>query len=172
MSRTDQTVLGSTGCWCDVLTFAKVLQARLKMYRYEHNRTMSTSAASQLIANQLYSKRFFPYYVSNILIGLEPDGQGYVYSYDPIGHREKSRCRAGGSSASLLQPMLDSHVALKNMAIIPDEKKNLSKEAAVSLIKDLFASAAERDIYCGDSVLIRIVTADGITDDQFQLRKD
>lgn len=171
MDRTDETVMGSTGCWCDVLTFTKVLEARLKMYRYEHNRTMSTSAASQLIANQLYSRRFFPYYVSNILVGLE-DGQGVVYSYDPIGHREKSKSRAGGSSAALLQPMLDSQVALKNMAVVPEEKKVLTKDAAVTLIKDLFSSAAERDIYCGDAVLIRIVTKEGIVDETFQLRKD
>lgn len=29
--RTDQTVLGSTGCWCDVLTFVRVLQTRIKV---------------------------------------------------------------------------------------------------------------------------------------------
>ena len=74
--RTESTVLASTGCWCDILTFVKVMEARIKMYRYEHNRVMSTAAAAQMLAIQLYSKRFFPYYISNILVGLDADGRG------------------------------------------------------------------------------------------------
>lgn len=165
-------MLGSTGCWCDILTFVKVLEARVKTYRYEHNRTISTSAAAQLIAIMLYSKRFFPYYISNIVAGLDADGDGVVYSYDPVGHCEKHTYRAGGSSAPLLQPMLDNQVGLKNMEIIPDDKKVLTKETAVKLVKDVFTSAAERDIYTGDSVLIKVITKDGIADQVFQLRKD
>jgi 20S proteasome subunit beta 6 len=120
----------------------------------------------------LYSKRFFPYYISNIVAGLDADGDGVVYSYDPVGHCEKHTYRAGGSSAPLLQPMLDNQVGLKNMEIIPDDKKVLTKEAAVKLVKDVFTSAAERDIYTGDSVLIKVITKDGIADQVFQLRKD
>lgn len=172
MTRTETTVLGCTGCWCDVLTFTKVLEARLKMYRYEHNRIMSTPAAAQMLAIQLYSKRFFPYYISNILVGLDADGKGAVYSYDPVGHMEKHTYRAGGSSAALLQPLLDNQVGLKNMELVPEEKRKMSKEAAVTLIKDAFTSAGERDIYCGDSVLIRVVTKDGIADEVFPLRQD
>ena len=97
---------------------------------------------------------------------------GAVYSYDPVGHMEKENFTAGGSSAALLQPLLDNQIGLKNMEIVPEEKKQISKEAAVTLIKDAFTSAAERDIHCGDSVLIKVVTKDGITDEIFQLRKD
>merc|ERR1711913_150199 len=91
----DKTVLGSTGCWCDILTFCKVAEMRMKSYRY--------------------NKRFFPYYISNILGGLDDKGKGYLYSYDPVGHCERNMYRAGGSSVSLLQPLLDNQVGLKNM---------------------------------------------------------
>jgi 20S proteasome subunit beta 6 len=65
-----KAVLGSTGCWCDVLTLAKLVEAKMQIYKNTHNKVMSTAATAQMIATMLYSKRFFPYYVSNILVIL------------------------------------------------------------------------------------------------------
>ncbi len=61
-------MLGSSGCWCDVLTFSRLLETRMKIYQNTHNRRMSTSATAQLVSIMLYSKRFFPYYISNIVV--------------------------------------------------------------------------------------------------------
>lgn len=80
------------------------------MYLHEHNKEMSTPALAQMLSTMLYYKRFFPYYVSNILAGLESDGSGWVYSYDPIGNMQRSKFCAGGSSGALLQPLLDNQV--------------------------------------------------------------
>ena len=55
-------------------------------------------------------RRFFPYYISNILAGLDNEGRGVVYSYDPVGHSERTTYRAAGSAVSLLQPLLDNQV--------------------------------------------------------------
>lgn len=167
---TPQAVLGSTGCWADVVTFAKVLEARIKNYRFDHNRVMSTPACAQLISNMLYYKRFFPYYISNILAGLDENGKGVIYSYDPIGHCEKFTYTTGGSSCSLIQPILDNQVGRENIA--NSEKITLSKEAALKLIRDVFVSAGERDIYVGDSVYIQEITAQGIQSYTHSLRKD
>ena len=104
-------VLGSTGCWCDVLTFARLMDARVKIYSNTHGKMMGTGATAQMVATMLYSKRFFPYYISNILAGLDEDGKGVVYSYDPVGHVEKHTYRAGGSSVALLQPLMDNQVS-------------------------------------------------------------
>jgi len=169
---TNQTILGSTGCWCDILTFTRILEARLKMYKYEHNRTLTTPAASQLVTNMLYFRRFFPYYISNVLAGLDSDGEGIVYSYDPIGHCERSKYRAGGSSAALLQPLLDNQIGLKNIENADEARKNLSKDDALKIVKDVFISACERDIYTGDALMIKIVTPEGVTSERFELRKD
>ncbi len=45
----------------------------MKSYRHTHNKEMGTKAVAQMTATMLYHKRFFPYYVSNILAGLDED---------------------------------------------------------------------------------------------------
>lgn len=64
---------------------------------------MSTAAAAQMMSILMYNKRFFPYYVNNILAGLDDEGRGAVYSYDPVGHYSRSDYRATGNSRNLLQ---------------------------------------------------------------------
>jgi len=166
----DRTVLGCTGCWCDVVAFTRILEARMKIYLHEHLKPMSTTAVAQLVSTMLYQKRFFPYYVSNILAGLDQDGKGTLYSYDPVGHCEKNKYRAGGAAGAMLQPLLDNQVGLKNMAgTIPT---NITKENALRVIKDSFISAAERDTSTGDGIIINIITKSGIEVEHFSLRKD
>lgn len=46
-----------------------------QMYLHEHHKPMSTPAVAQLIVTMLYHKRFFPYYISNILAGLDEEGK-------------------------------------------------------------------------------------------------
>ena len=48
----------------------------------------------------------------------------------------------------------------------------LSKAKAVTLVKDVFTSAAERDINTGDAVVIHVINKQGITKETFPLRRD
>ena len=48
------------------------------MYSQEHHDEMSTTAIAQLVATLLYWKRFFPYYVSNMVVGLDEQGDTLI----------------------------------------------------------------------------------------------
>lgn len=48
---------------------------------------------------------------SVILAGIDRDGTGAVYSYDPVGSYERESCRAAGSAQSLIQPFFDMQVS-------------------------------------------------------------
>lgn len=146
------------------------MEARMQMYTHTHNKVMSTTAVAQMLSIVMYSKRFFPYYVSNIVAGLDENGKGVVYSYDPIGHCELAQYRAGGSAGALLQPVLDNQIGFKNQEGVNEKKVSLDR--AIQVIKDMFISAAERDIYTGDGVSISIITKDGIKKEKIALRKD
>jgi len=169
-SLTTKTVMASTGCWADVLTLNKVLQKRLMMYGHEHHDTMSTTAVAQLLSTMLYWRRFFPYYVSNILAGLDEEGKGVVYHYDPVGHMEKVKFSAAGASVSLIQPFLDNQVGALNMKGVDPPK--MTKEFARQLIHDSFISAAERDINTGDGIIMYTITKDGTAEETVKLRRD
>lgn len=45
------------------------------MYRHAHAKDMPLRAIARLIQTMLYAQRFFPYYVYNILGGIEEDGE-------------------------------------------------------------------------------------------------
>jgi 20S proteasome subunit beta 6 len=56
------------------------------------------------------------------------------------------------------------------MENVTPEPVNIPK--AMQILKDAFISAAERDIYTGDSLYISIITKDGIQEEKFALRRD
>lgn len=174
VSKTTQispdTVVGSCGFHGDVLTLTKVIQTRLKMFNYQHNKEMDSPSVAAMLSTVLYYRRFFPYYVYNIVAGLDKEGKGCVFSFDPVGSYERETYRAGGSASSMLQPLLDNQIGLKNQegaTVMP-----ISKDKAVALVKDVFTSAAERDIHTGDAVVIHVISKLGITKETFPLRRD
>lgn len=67
-------MLASAGMQADMKALHKMLVSRHVMYKYNHNKPMSVSAAAQLLSNTLYYKRFFPYYTFNLCAGLDADG--------------------------------------------------------------------------------------------------
>lgn len=172
----DNCVVGCVGFHGDCLTFTKTLEIRLKMYEHEHNVKASAPAVAQLVSTMLYNRRFFPFYVNTVVAGINKEGEGCIYSYDPVGSYERETYRAGGSSASLLQPLLDNQLGAKNQSASFELNRTYtvksSKEVVMALIKDAFISAAERDIYTGDSLVINIVTKDGVAVEYFPLRRD
>merc|ERR1712179_701665 len=69
----DTTVVGQVGFQGDCQFLMKILDTRSKMYQFDHGRQLSCSASASLVSKLLYSRRFFPLYVYNIVIGCEKD---------------------------------------------------------------------------------------------------
>lgn len=53
-------------------------------YEHAHNKPMPLKAIARLIQTMLYGRRFFPYYVYNILGGIEEDGQSSIPCCAPL----------------------------------------------------------------------------------------
>ncbi|RKO89514.1 nucleophile aminohydrolase [Blyttiomyces helicus] len=163
-------VLATGGMYADGLTLVKRLEQRLEWYFHQHEKTMGIGALAQMLSIMLYNKRFFPYYVWNTLGGLDEEGKGCVFSYDPVGNYEKHHWNCSGSAGHLIQPFLDNQVGHKHQ---PKAQAGLlSFDHVVRLVKDAFTGATERDIYTGDYLEIFIVRAGGITKEKIDLKKD
>ncbi|RKP11785.1 nucleophile aminohydrolase, partial [Piptocephalis cylindrospora] len=112
----DKVILGTSGFHADGSQLTKRVKQQMDWYKYKHNKAISCPATAQMLSNMLYMRRFFPYYTFNIVGGLDPEGRGAVYSFDPVGSFEREEYRSGGSAADLLQPFLDSQVRGKRGA--------------------------------------------------------
>jgi len=170
IGRTSKCVIAVNGYHADGLQLTKDLSTKIRMYKHQHTKEISTQSIAQLTMTVLYGHRFFPYYTFTLLAGLDEHGVGAVYSFDPVGSFERESYRAGGSSSSLIQPFLDSQIGRKNQ-VNPDSDP-ITLDFAIKVAKDAFTSAAERDIYTGDSVQIWIITADGCREELFPIRRD
>jgi 20S proteasome subunit beta 6 len=166
---TNKCVLASAGMQAEATTLRKVLDYKVINYRHNHRKDISTDSISQMLSNTLYYKRFFPYYTFNVVGGLDHDGSGAVYGYDAIGSFERMQYCVTGTGTQLITPILDNQVGFKTQ---PINKRDLSLDEALDLVKDCFTCAGERDIYTGDSATILIITKDGIQEENFPLKLD
>lgn len=180
----DKTMIGCGGCHADVVAFYNNLKYRTTMYEFDHKREMSTEAAAQLVSNTLYYKRFFPYYCVPVVCGLDKDGKGYCTNYDVIGSyvRSVDNYTSNGGSTSLVMPVLDNLLGTKGVTsgVMEKDKQgnmrkkdfNMTLEEAVEVMKTVFIAVGERDIMCGDHVIISKITKKGIEKEVFDLKRD
>lgn len=175
----DKIVMSANGFAADGDALVKRFKNSVKWYHFDHNdKKLSINSAARNIQHLLYGKRFFPYYVHTIIAGLDEDGKGAVYSFDPVGSYEREQCRAGGAAASLIMPFLDNQVNFKNQYVPgtnSTERRKveyLTLDDCLKLVKDAFTSVTERHITVGDGLEIFIIDKNGVKYEYHDLKKD
>jgi len=166
---TDQCVLATAGMQAETTQLRKVLTWKLTTYKHKHEKDMSCTAVSQLLSNTLYFRRFFPFYTFNVVAGVDNEGVGAVFGYDAVGSFQRLPYGVSGSGSALITSILDNQVGFLTQ---PSNKRQLSIEETVDLVKDVMTCAGERDMYTGDHVDIWVITKAGTKRERFELKRD
>ncbi|CBQ70285.1 probable PRE7-20S proteasome subunit(beta6) [Sporisorium reilianum SRZ2] len=157
----DKATLATNGFAADAEALVSHVQQRLEMYRHAHGRSMPLHSIARMLSTILYGKRFFPYYVYNILGGLDEEGKGAVYSFDPVGSYEREFCRAAGAAQSLIQPFFDNQIMFRNQVSTPERTVptpgQMTLPEVLKIVVDSFTSATERHIEVGDGLEVFVV---------------
>jgi proteasome beta subunit len=130
------TIAGNVG---DAQALERYIKAEVKLYQLEEGRKMPVKAAATLVANILYSRSYFPYYVQLLVGGY--DDKSRLFSFDPTGSiiEEKDYFSTGSGSVIALGVLEDKY------------KEGMDLESAKKLAVRSIRAAIERDIASGGS---------------------
>lgn len=143
--------IGATvaGAVADAQALIRWMQAEAKLYRMRKNEEMSVEAAATLMANILFSSRYYPMIVQVIVGGF--DGKGArLFSIDPLGSSIEDTTIATGSGSPVAYGVLEDSF-----------KKDLPLDKCMKIGVRAIKSALERDAMTGDGIDIVKITKDG-----------
>lgn len=135
------TIAGVVG---DAQSLIRYVKAELKLYELNEDKKMGIESASTLMANILYSRRFYPYIVQLIVAGY--DTKPELFTLSPDGSVMPDKYFSTGSGS----PMA--------FGVLEDEyKDNMTADEAVRLAVRAVRSATKRDIASGGSGIDAVV---------------
>jgi proteasome beta subunit len=138
------TIAGNVG---DAQALERYIKAEVKLYSLEEGRKMPVKAAATLVANILYSRSYFPYYVQLLVGGY--DDKARLFSFDPTGSviEERDFFSTGSGSVMALGVLEDKY------------KEGIDLESAKKLAVRAVKAAIERDIGSGGSGIDLVVVS-------------
>jgi proteasome beta subunit len=143
------TIAGSVG---DAQALERYVKAEIKLYELEENRRMNIQSMATLVANILYARSYYPYYVQLLIGGY--DSAPRLFSFDPSGSvvEENEYFSTGSGSVMALGVLEDKY------------KEGMDLESVKKLAVRSVRAAIERDIASGGSGIdVVVITQRGMT---------
>ena len=156
-----KTAIIGCGFEADLDAFITRMKMVSTQYEQQHFKELTVESLARAVANTLYSRRFFPFYVMVSVCGIDEQGRGRLFSYDEIGTIEDVKYNANGSGTIMAMPILDHYFG--SIRHNTEPYKNPTRDEASNLLREIICSVAERDIETGDSVQIAFLDAKGLT---------
>lgn len=159
----NRTLVGFSGLGTDVATVYEDVKMRADMFKLREDREIKPRTFESMMSNYLYSKRFGPFFIEPIVVGLEGDDfQPLVCSHDLLGMPvyTDSFAVSGTASSSLLGTCETFY------------KPNLGPEELYEVMAQSLISATDRDCLSGYGAVIYILTPDRLIMRQVEGRAD
>ncbi|MBN2331080.1 MAG: archaeal proteasome endopeptidase complex subunit beta [Candidatus Aenigmarchaeota archaeon] len=139
--RLGMTIAGMVG---DAQALIRYIRAELKLYRLQEEKPIELEAASTLIANILYSRRFYPYIVQLVVAGY--DSKPSLFTLSPDGSVMPEKFFSTGSGSPIAFGVLEN-----------DFKDGMSIDEAKKVAVRAVRAATKRDIASGGSGIDAVV---------------
>jgi len=145
----DHLAMTIAGTVADAQWTVDILKANAQLYKLTNHRKMPVSAAARLIANLLFSSRYYPL-LTQVLIGGIDDTGPHVYSLDPLGSLTEEKCVATGSGSPIAYGVLEDQY-----------REDATVEELLPIVVRAVHSAMKRDTASGDSFDVAIIDEKG-----------
>jgi len=145
----DHLAMTIAGTVADAQWTVDVLKANAQLYRLTNHRKMPVSTAARLIANLLFSSRYYPL-LTQVLVGGIDDTGPHVYLLDPLGSLTEEKCVATGSGSPIAYGVLEDQY-----------REDATVEELLPIVVRAVYSAMKRDAASGDSFDVAIIDEKG-----------
>ena len=153
---TSQIGAAYAGLVGDMQVLTREVEAQANLFSMEVGRRISVRAASKLMSNILFNRRYSPLITQTIVGGLDDEGPS-LYVLDVLGSLIPDKYAAVGSGTEIAMGVLEEGY-----------KENLSIEEAKDLVTRAVKSAISRDAMSGDGIDFLIITKDGVIEESMK----
>ncbi len=141
------------GLISDAQAVMRRLSAETRLYELDTHSPMSVKSTAKILANMLYSQKYFPIFAETIVGGVDPDAPR-MYILDPLGSMIEDKYAAIGTGGSLAISVIEGAY---NQEMTAKEGRDL----AVRSIR----AAISRDIASGDGIDVVMICKNGLKEE-------
>jgi proteasome beta subunit len=150
---TNQIGVACAGLVGDMQILTREVEAQANLFSMEVGRPISVRAASKLMANILFNRRYAPLITQTIVGGLDDEGPS-LYVLDVLGSLIPDKYAAVGSGTEIAVGVLEEGY-----------KEGMSVEEAKPLVTRAIKSAISRDAMSGDGIDFLVINKNGIAEE-------
>jgi proteasome beta subunit len=150
---TDRIGVACAGLVGDMQILTREVEAQANLFSMEVGRPISVRAASKLMANILFNRRYAPLITQTIVGGLDDEGPS-LYVLDVLGSLIPDKYAAVGSGTEIAVGVLEDAY-----------KEGMSLEETKALVTRAIKSAISRDSMSGDGIDFLLITKDGVAEE-------
>ncbi|MCL2288940.1 MAG: proteasome subunit beta [Candidatus Bathyarchaeota archaeon] len=153
---TDHVGVACAGLVGDMQVLAREMEAQAKLFSMDVGRKISVRAASKLMANILFNRRYAPLFTQTIIGGIDDEGVS-LFVLDVLGSLIPDKYAAVGSGTETAISIIEEAY-----------KESITVVEAKDLIKRAIKAAINRDAMSGDGIDFLIITKGNVVEESIK----
>lgn len=160
----DNILMGLSGLTTDCQSFALIMKKKVELYRIREEINLTPKLFASLVSTTLYEKRFGPYFVSPVVVGLDvlDNNKPFVCGFDSIGCPSASgQFEISGTANDQLLGSCEAFF-----------KKDMKDDELFEAIGQALTCSVDRDILSGWGGMVYVLTPGKISVSKLKVRQD